>query len=55
MTNDLSGVYIDELMTAPVPEPLSAGLVALGLLLMSWAVKRKQLPFRRKSVVTARD
>ncbi len=54
MTNDLSGVYIDEVMTAPIPEPLSAGLVALGLLLMFWAAKRKQLPFRHKSVVAAR-
>jgi hypothetical protein len=55
MTNDFSGVYIDELMVAPIPEPVSAGLVALGLLLMFWAAKRKQLIFWRRSVVTARD
>jgi hypothetical protein len=55
MTNDDSGVYIDELMVAPIPEPVSSGLVSLGLLLMFWAAKHKQLKFWRKSVVTARD
>lgn len=55
MTNDSSGVYIDDLMATPIPEPVSSGLVALGLLLMFWAAKHKQLILWRKSVVTARD
>lgn len=55
MTNDDSGVYIDQLMVTAIPEPVSSGLVALGLLLMFWAAKHKQLILWRKSVVTARD
>jgi hypothetical protein len=55
MLDDSSGVYIDSLMVGPVPEPVSLGLVALGLLLMLGAAKHKQLAFWRKSVVTARN
>lgn len=55
MTNDDSGVYIDELMVGAIPEPVSGGLSALGLLLTLWVAKRKSLSFRRKSVLTAMD
>jgi hypothetical protein len=55
MLNDDSGVFIDELMVAPIPEPVSSSLVALGLLATLWAAKYKKVKFWRKSVVTARD
>jgi len=43
MLNDDSGVYIDELLVAPVPEPVSSALAAIGIFFMLWAVRRKQL------------
>jgi hypothetical protein len=61
MTNDDSGVYIDELSVAeglgagPVPEPVTSGLVALGLLLTLWVAKRRQPHFSRKPVVTTQN
>jgi hypothetical protein len=54
--DDLSGMYIDELMASPaaVPEPVSSGLAAFGLLLILSVAKRK--PFgSRKSVSPSMD
>jgi len=53
MTNDSSGVYIDDLMATAVPEPVSSGLAGLGLLLTLWAAKRKPFSSWRKSVSAA--
>jgi len=55
MLNDSSGVYIDELMVAPIPEPGSSTLVVLGLLSVLWAAKRKQLQITRNPAVITRD
>jgi hypothetical protein len=44
MTNDDSGVYLHESLVVPaasVPDPVSSGLVALGLLLTLCAAKYK--------------
>jgi hypothetical protein len=55
MLNDDSGMYIDELMVAPIPEPVSGGLAGLGLLLTLWAAKRKPLSSWHRSVSAAID
>jgi hypothetical protein len=55
MTNDYSGVYIDELMVAPIPEPVTSSSVAVGFLLLYWFAKRKRLNLARNWAVIARE
>jgi hypothetical protein len=55
MTNDSSGVYIDDLMVTAVPEPVSSALAGLGLLLTLWAAKHKPFSSWRRSVSAALD
>jgi len=55
MTNDESGVYIDQLQVAPVPEPVSSALVSIGLFFILWAAKRKRSKTTQDLAVITRD
>ena len=55
LTDDDSGVYIDTLMVAPIPEPVSSAMAMMGLLLVLWGAKRKQLKLARAAAGLTRD
>jgi hypothetical protein len=43
MVDDTTGLFIDELEVAPIPEPRSIVLIGFGMALTLWLVKRKKL------------
>jgi hypothetical protein len=55
LTDDNSGVYIDTLLVAPIPEPVSSAMAVMGLILMFWVVKRRQLRLARTLAAVTRD
>ena len=55
MTNDNSGLFIDELMVAPIPEPVSLVSTTFGLLLLIWMARRRRLNSNSGLAVVARD
>jgi hypothetical protein len=56
MVNDFSGVYIDELQVAPVPEPVTFGFAGICLLCVIWVAQRKRVaPPAHLPVTAARE